>query len=40
MSHHTDSINDMVYIDRNVGGLIVTASRDKTIKIWKWNVKI
>ncbi|KRX03780.1 WD40-repeat-containing domain [Pseudocohnilembus persalinus] len=32
---HTDSICDMSLVQRNNGQLLITASRDKTIKIWK-----
>lgn len=33
--HHKDVILDMAYMERQNQGLVITASRDKTIKIWK-----
>ena len=32
---HKDNIEDVIYVERDKGALIVTASRDHTIKIWK-----
>jgi len=32
---HKDNIQDMIFLDRPKGSLIVTGSRDNTIKIWK-----
>ena len=33
---HNDVINDLLLIDRDRTALLVTCSRDNTIKIWKW----
>jgi len=32
---HKDWIEDVIYVEREKGSLIVTASRDHTIKVWK-----
>ena len=32
---HNDVINDLLLIDRDRTALLVTCSRDNTIKIWK-----
>ncbi|EDK32081.2 WD domain, G-beta repeat protein (macronuclear) [Tetrahymena thermophila SB210] len=34
-SCHYDTITDMMYLERDQGALLITGSRDKTIKIWK-----
>lgn len=34
-SYHKDAILDLGVIDRQNGNLIISASRDKTIKIWR-----
>lgn len=32
---HKDNIEDVLFVEREKGGLVITASRDHTIKIWK-----
>ena len=34
-SFHTDSITDMAIMERDNSHLIISSSKDKTIKIWK-----
>lgn len=34
-SCHYDTITDMIYLEREQGPLLISGSRDKTVKIWK-----